>query len=183
MEDLRFIRETMERATSFTAVPGWGLVAIGISALGAAVLSSQQTSARSWLATWAAEAALACIIAAWTTRRKARRAREPLFSTSGRKFVLSFCPPVLAGAVLTVILFRAANLAIVPGLWLLLYGAAVIAAGAFSVSTVPVMGLCFMALGVTAFVAPESWTTPLLALGFGILHVIFGAVIARRYGG
>lgn len=183
MDNLRFIRETMERATAFTAVPGWGLVAIGVTALCAAGVASLQATARAWLLVWALEASAAVMIAGWTMRRKARRAAGPLFSTPGRKFALSFCPPVLAGAVLTVVLARSGTLGVLPGVWLLSYGAAVVAAGAFSVSIVPVMGLCFMTIGCVALLGPASWEAPLLALGFGGLHLVFGAIIARNYGG
>lgn len=158
-------------------------MAIGATALCAAGVASLQTTARAWLAVWALEAVLAVGIAGWTMRRKARRAVGPLFSTPGRKFALSFCPPVLVGAVLTVALARSGTVGVLPGVWLLSYGAAVVAAGAFSVSTVPVMGLCFMAIGCAALLGPATWHTPLLALGFGGLHLVFGAIIARNYGG
>lgn len=136
MDNLRFIRETMERATAFTAVPGWGLVAIGVTALCAAGVASLQTTARGWLLVWALEGAAGVIVAGWTMRRKARRSPGPLLSAPGRKLVLSFCPPVLAGAALTVVLARSGTVGVLPGAWLLSYGAAVVAAGAFSVSAV-----------------------------------------------
>ena len=92
-------------------------------------------------------------------------------------------PRSAAGAMLSVILDRIGMLGIMPGLWLLLYGTAVVTGGAFSVRIVPVMGLCFMLLGGISFLAPINWGNQLLMLGFGVLHIIFGAVIARRYGG
>ncbi len=114
---------------------------------------------------------------------RSRRVAGPRLLAAGRKFALSFSPPVLAGAVLTVVLARSGTVGVLPGVWLLLYGAAVVAAGAFSVSVVPIMGLCFMAIGGIALLAPASWHMPLLALGFGGLHLVFGAIIARNYGG
>ncbi len=182
-DNLRFIRETMERASSFTAVPGWGGVAMGITALGAAAVASRQPDSVSWFVTWMAEAAVAFGIASFTTLTKARRANVPILAGPGRKFALSFAPPVFVAALLTVILFRAGLISAIPGVWLLLYGTAVITGGAFSIRVVPLMGLCFMVLGTVALFSPASWGNILLAAGFGGLHIIFGAVIARNYGG
>jgi hypothetical protein len=182
-DNLRFIRETMERASSFTAVPGWGGVAMGITALGAAAVASRQADSVSWFITWLAEAAVAFGIASFTTLSKARRANVPILAGPGRKFALSFAPPVFVAALLTVILFRAGLIWAIPGVWLLLYGTAVITGGAFSIRVVPLMGLCFMVLGTVALFSPANWGNIFLAAGFGGLHIIFGAVIARNYGG
>ena len=182
-DNLRFIRETMERAGSFTAVPGWGGVAMGITALGAAAVATRQSSPMAWLATWAAEALLAVGIAGWTSLGKARAAGMPLLSGPGRKVVFSFSPPMLVGAVLTIVLYRAGLLGVIPGMWLLIYGAGVITGGTFSIRIIPLMGLCFMVLGAVALFSPASWGNAFLAAGFGGLHIVFGAVIARNYGG
>jgi hypothetical protein len=183
MDDLRFIRRTMERGPAFTAVPGWGGAGMGASALAAAMLASTRPAAEGWLAVWLAEAVVAVGIGTWAMRRKASRAGLPLLSGAGRKFALSFLPPALAGGLLTVALYRAGNLALLPGTWLALYGAAVVTGGAFSVKVVPIMGLCFMALGGVALAAAPSWGDPLLAAGFGGLHLVFGVHIARKHGG
>ena len=181
--NLRFIRETMERASSFTAVPGWGGVIMGATALLAALVASQQTSRNLWLATWTVEALLALIIGGWAMDRKARRVQTPLLSGPGRKFALSYSPPILVGVLLTVVLYRAGLADILPGMWLLLYGTGVVTGGAFSVKIVPVMGVCFMLLGAVALFAPAAWGNYLMAAGFGGLHLIFGIIIARRHGG
>lgn len=183
MDNLRYIRETMERAGPFTAVPGWGGVAMGLTALGAAVIAAGQPSDRAWLATWLAEAVLACAIAGWALVRKARAVAIPLLSGSGRKFALAFAPPLLAGAVLTATFVAAGLQGRLPALWLLLYGAGVVTGGAFSVRVVPVMGLCFMLVGAAALLTPLTWGDAMMAVGFGGLHVAFGLVIARRHGG
>ena len=183
MDNLRFIRETMERASSFTAVPGWGGVVMGATALGAAAVASQQFSITSWITTWLAEALLAFLIGWWAASRKARAAQTPLLSGPGRKFAISFSPPMIVGALLTVALYWAGLTSIIPGTWLLLYGTAVMTGGAFSVKAVPVMGLCFMILGAVALFAPQGWSNVLMAVGFGLLHIIFGIYIARRHGG
>jgi len=182
-DNLRFIRETMERASSFTAVPGWGGVAMGITALGAAVIASRQTSSIGWLGTWLAEAIVAVGIAVWTTYSKARSAGTPVFSGPGRRFAYSFAPPLFVGALLIAMNVRNANIEPIPAECLLLYGTGVVTGGAFSIRIVPLMGLCFMVLGAVALFCPSSWSNWFLAAGFGGLHILFGALIARKYGG
>jgi hypothetical protein len=181
--NLAFIRDTMAKAASFTAVPGWGLVAMGASALVATHLGMQQPTYLAWLDTWLLEAVLAVAIAMTTMAWKAHRSGQSLVSGPGRKFMMSFLPPIVAGAAMTLVLAQSGAWWAIPGNWLLLYGAGVITAGAFSVKSVPVMGLCFMLLSVGAFLSPFGWGHYWLAAGFGGLHLIFGALIARRHGG
>src|SRR6476469_5094681 len=180
IDNLRYIRETMERASAFTAVPGWGQVAIGVTAIAATVVAARQATPRAWLGVWVAEAIISLLIAGWLMDRKARKLGVPLFSGPGRKVAFSLSPPMLAGALLTVVLFRAGLVNAIPGMWLLLYGTGVITGGMFSVSIVPMMGICFVltgALGLFLPLIPGDW---LMALGFGGLHIIFGTIIARR---
>ena len=183
MDNLRFIRETMERASSFTAVPGWGGVVMGATALCAAFVASRQPTRNLWLATWAVEALVALAVGGWAMQHKARRVESPLLSGPGRKFALSYAPPVLVGGLLTVVLYSAGVADALPGMWLLLYGTGVVTGGAFSVKIIPVMGICFMLLGSIALFTPAGWGNHMMAAGFGGLHVIFGVIIARRYGG
>jgi hypothetical protein len=182
-DHLRYIRETMERAAEFTAVPGWGGVAMGITALAAAFVASRQTTPRAWLTVWLVEAFVAVSIAAPAAATKAHRANSRLFSGPGRKFLLSFAPPIAVGGLLTFILFHAGVAAAIPSVWLLLYGTAVVTGGAFSVRVVPVMGLCLMGLGAAALFAPAAWGDAFMAAGFGVLQIFFGAWIAKYYGG
>ena len=183
MDDLRFIRRTMERGPAFTALPGWGGVAIGMSALVAAGVASSRESGIAWLSTWLLEAVLATVICLWAMRAKAERAELPLLSGAGRKFLLSFLPPTLAGAILTFALVQSGATSLIPGAWLLLHGVGVVAAGTFSVRVVPIMGFCFMALGGLALLVAPAAGDLLLATGFGGLHVVFGLHIARKHGG
>ncbi|MFQ5680219.1 MAG: hypothetical protein ACE5HP_12280 [Gemmatimonadota bacterium] len=183
MEDLRFIRRTMERGAAFTAVPGWGAAGMGLTALAAAALASRQPTAEGWLLVWLLEAVLAVAIGAVAIHRKARRAGLPVLSGAGRSFLLSFLPPALAGAVLTVAVWQAGADSLLPGMWLLLYGAAVVTAGTFSVRIVPLMGICFMVLGLSVLLAFPAAGDLGMAAGFGGLHILFGTNIARRHGG
>jgi hypothetical protein len=183
MDNLSFIRSTMERATAFTAVPGWGGVAMGLTALAAAAVARSSPRENEWLIVWLIASVVALTIGGWSMALKARRAGTSVFSYSGRRFVLSYVPPLAVGALLTLVLVRAGLYSPLPGTWLLLYGTGVVTGGAFSVRVVPVMGLCFMALGTLAFLVPPGWGDWLMAMGFGGLHIIFGLIIARRYGG
>ena len=183
MDNLSFIRSTMERATAFTAVPGWGGVAMGVTALIATAVAYESPSPREWLTVWLSASVLALSIGGWTMALKARRAGTSVFSYSGRRFVLSYVPPLAVGVLLTLVLVRAGLYSALPGTWLLLYGTGVVTGGAFSVRIVPLMGLCFMALGAIALLSPPGWGEWLMAAGFGGLHIIFGLIIARRFGG
>lgn len=182
-EDLRFIRDTMERSSAFTAVSGWGQVVLGSTAVAAAVLAARQATPFGWLRIWLAEGLLAVAIALISCFRKANRNGLPLFSGPARKVVLGLAPPLVAGAFLTFLLFRSGLESALPATWLLLYGAGIMTGGSFSVSAVPVMGLCFMLLGGLAVLSPATWGNWFLAAGFGGLHVAFGFLIARRHGG
>jgi hypothetical protein len=183
MDNLRYIRETMERATPFTGISGRGEMAIGVTALIVSVVAAQQQNFNAWLAIWLAEGFISLLIAGWSMDRKARATQTPLFSGSGRKAVFSLAPPVIAGGLLTIVLVRAGLSDAIPGVWLLLYGTGVITGGMFSVRAVPAMGLCFMALGALALFSPAAWANWFMAVGFGGLHLLFGAIIVRKYGG
>ena len=183
MDNLAFIRSTMENAGAFTAVSGWGMVIVGFMAITASFIAAAQSSPARWLDVWLALAAAGIVVQLWAMLAKARASGIPLLSGPGRKFVLAVSPPLLAGAVLTVVLHHAGMAAVLPGLWLLLYGAAVTAGGAFSVEIVPVMGLCFLAAGALALFTPQAWNDWILAIAFGGFHIAFGIPIAKRYGG
>ena len=182
-ENLRYIRGAMERAASFTAVPGWGGVAMGATALAAASWTRQETSPQRWLGVWLLEACVALVIGVAAMALKARRSGSTLSSGPARRFLLTLTPPIAAGAVLTLALAREGLVSLLPGVWLLLYGTAVVTGGAMSVRPVLAMGALCMLLGCAALASPSRWGTAYLAAGFGGLHVGFGLVIARRHGG
>lgn len=190
LDNLQFIRSTMERAGSFTGVPGWGMVVLGLTALGMAqhagslpVATTYGSSQNHWLWTWLLEAALGAGIGVTAMFLKARRAGDTLAQGPGRRFGLGVLPPFIVGALLTYVLWTSKQLALLPAVWLLCYGAGIMTGGAFSLRIVPVMGACFMVLGVVALLAPQAWSAWLLAAAFGGLHIVFGLIIARRYGG
>ena len=184
IDNLRFIRETMERSVHFTAVPGYGGILMGVTAIGAAYIASVQTDFRAWQSTWLIEAGLAFVIGLFAMWQKSKIAKTSLMSAPAKKFALGFAPPLICGAILTFALFRlGTDKDMVIGVWLLLYGTAVVCGGMFSVRIVSVMGWIFMVLGVAAFFVPAMFSDGLMAAGFGVLHIVFGLIIARRYGG
>ncbi|MFQ5718604.1 MAG: hypothetical protein ACE5IK_03560 [Acidobacteriota bacterium] len=183
VSDLRYIRRKMEQAGAFTAISGWGQVGVGGIGLVAAAVAWRQDTPAMWLAVWLSAAVLAVIVAGVALTRKAAAAGESLWSGPGRRFALSFAPSVGAAMLLTAVLYRAGLVGALPGTWLMLYGAAVVAGGAFSVSIVPAMGLSFMLVGAAALLSPEGWGDGFMAAGFGLLHIVFGVLIARRHGG
>jgi hypothetical protein len=184
MADLRFIRDTMASATSYTAFSGWGLAVVGCGAVLTGLIAMQQPTVVSQLTAWLADAGVSAAIGVLWSIRKARVAGQALTAGPIRKFCLSFAPAILAGAVLTMVMLRdtsAVNL--LPGIWLLLYGTGLISSGALSVRIIPVIGAGFFALGVLTLIAAPAWANTLLIGGFGGLHIVLGTIIAWRHGG
>jgi len=190
LDNLQYIRSTMERAGSFTAVPGWGMVVLGVTALAASAYAGSLpvspvygVSQSRWLWVWMFEAVLGAGLGVAALLYKAMRAGDAIIRGPARRFGLGVMPPFVVGALLTYVLWQAQLLSLLPAIWLLCYGAGVMTGGAFSMRVVPVMGICFMILGTAALFTPAAWQAWLLALGFGGLHIVFGLIIARRYGG
>lgn len=190
LDNLKFIRSTMERAGSFTAVPGWGMVVLGLTALAATAYAGalpttpvNGVSQSRWLWVWMFEALLGAGIGVAALLYKALRTGDTIVHGPARRFGLSVLPPFIVGALLTLVLWQAKQVALLPAVWLLCYGTGIVTGGAFSLRVVPVMGLCFMLLGTIALFTPALWQAWLLGAGFGLLHIVFGLIIARRYGG
>ena len=182
IDNIRYIRETMERATSFTAISGLGYVLVGVTATGAAAFAATLATPEQWLAVWTLELVVAGLLSVGFTARKARSLGVPLRSQTGRKLVLAFAPPMVVGGLLTAAAYVSGDLHLVPGIWLALYGAGVMTGGAYSVPVVPIMGAAFIVLGGVALLTPVSGDL-LLAVGLGGLHMVFGLIVWRRYGG
>lgn len=183
IDDLRYIRETMERSSSFTHVSGLACVAMGLIALAAAGIAFTTSQRWMWLGAWIGAAAISFAVATLMMARKSRAAGMGLMSGPGRRFAWNAIPPLAAGGVLTLACVRAGRVDLLPGMWLLLYGTSVVTGGSYSVRPVPLMGAAFMLMGIAALLAPASWGDAFMAAGFGGLHIIFGSVIWRKHGG
>jgi hypothetical protein len=185
VDNLRYIRDAMERAGAFTSIPGWGGFVIGITALATTAIAEPMTAwnPRRWLMTWLMEAVIAAAIGGVAMWRKGMRAETPFMSGVARRFFVSYFAPLIAGAVLTVAIMRGGTLEPLPSVWMLLYGVAFVSSGAFSLRVIPTMGFCFMAFGIVAAFVPLAVGNLLLGAAFGGLHIIFGLIIARNYGG
>ncbi len=182
-DNLRFIREAMEGASSFTAVSGWGLALIGVLGCLGFLMSRRFPVGESWTYTWLATAAVAVLTGIASIVWKAGKRKTSLVSVAARKFAFNLAPPLVAALLITTASMRAGEFRALGGVWLLLYGAGVITGGSASVRSIPVMGLGFFALGATALLAAPSLTPWLMLAGFGGLHIGFGLYIAWRHHG
>ena len=183
IDNLQFIRETMERSTVFTSVPGYGGVFMGVTAVAAAVIAGFQPAIRDRLAVWLAEAFLACGIGFFAMWQKSKITGNSLLSAPAKKFALGFLPPVLCAVFITAGLWRLGHFEALIPVWILLYGAGVACGGASSVKAVPIAGWFFIAFGAAAFFLPAEYGNAMMALSFGLLHIVFGAIVARKHGG
>ncbi|MFP6840619.1 MAG: hypothetical protein VB962_13725 [Pseudohongiellaceae bacterium] len=190
LENLQFIRKTMERSSTVTSVSGIGVMAMGVIGSIGAYLAPLQTREEAWVYTWLAIAALGCVTGFGSTWYQSR-SRAPATRLSAlRRFGLALAPPILAACVLTDIFIRTGQFELMPGTWMLLYGAGVITAGALSISLIPVMGSVFMLLGAIGLYFADAWNVPVwqhmasmdfyLAAVFGGIHLLFGAIIAVK---
>lgn len=183
LDNLKFIRETMERSTVFTSVPGYGGILMGATAIVAAYIANNQSSLRDWLTVWLTEAFLAFAIGLFAVWQKSKIAKTSLLSAPAKKFAMSFAPPLICGVAITLGLWRFGHFEVMIPVWILLYGAAIVCGGAFSVKVVPIMGWCFIALGAIAFFIPAGFGNSMMGASFGGLHIVFGIIIARKFGG
>lgn len=181
--DLRVIRSTIERAATFTAVPGSGMVVMGVSAIVAAFCGAAASTPHGFLLVWSIELAFALCVGVGSMIHKARGAGVPLLRGCGLRFLVALVPPFVAAGVLSVWFWQNGHVDRLPALWLLLYGVGVLTGGASSIRSVLVLGGVFFVLGAVAAFAPTSASHVLLGVGFGGLHVGFGLYIARQHGG
>lgn len=182
-DNLRFIRETMERSAHFTAIPGYGGALMGATAIGAAIIAHNQVNYRGWLITWLTEAFLAFAIGIFAMWQKAKNSGDSLVSAPSRKFALAFAPPLVAGVILTALFYFKGLWEYLPTVWLTLYGTAVVTGGAYSVKIVPIVGWIFIALGFISVFLPPIYNDYLMGFGFGVLQIVFGLIVAKKYGG
>jgi hypothetical protein len=182
-ENLRYIRNTIEAAQTFTTVPGKGCVAMGIAALVASILEGFPALTPHWLPLWLTAAVVSCAVALYFMEQKARIQGLSLRRAVATRFFLTLAPAFAAGGVLTVALTDTVGRETIAGIWLLLYGVGVAACGLFSIPVVLIAGFAFMGLGTVALAAPAAWAPWLLGAGFGGIHIILGGLIIKDHGG
>ena len=182
-ENLRYIRDTIDAAHTFTTIPGRGCIAMGAAGLIAGALELAPGLADQWLPIWLTAAVVSCAMALWFMERKAREQGLSLKRAVATKFFLTLTPAFAAAGILTAALVDIVGRDVVGAIWLLLYGAGIAACGVFSIPVVMIAGFAFMGLGTVTLVAPVSWTPALLAAGFGGIHLALGAAIMRDHGG
>ena len=179
---LNYIRASIEAAGAF-AVPGTAGIAMGAVGLAAAAVASLPVLSGHWIGIWLAAGVLASGIGIVLIARQRTGHGLPLYRGPARRFVLCLCPALLAGAVLTGVLWRAGETRLIPGMWLLLYGSAVLSATLLTAPAmmrlIGVMGALFVLWGTVAFGLPARWHNLILAGGFGMLHLAFGLLIGR----
>ena len=182
-ENLRYIRDTIEAARTFTTIPGKGCIAMGIAALVATGLESYPPLAAHWLPIWLIAAVISCTVALFFMEIKAHKEGLSLRRTVALRFFLTLAPAFVAGGILTVALENMVGRDVIAGIWLLLYGVGIAACGVFSIPVVLIAGLAFMGLGTVTLAAPPEWAPAMLAVGFGGIHIALGAIIVRNHGG
>ena len=181
--NLRYIRDTIDAVQPFTLVPGRGCVWMGLLALLAATLELLPEFADQWLSLWLAAAVIAGAIGLYEMAEKARREGISLRRSSATRFFMTLAPAFSVGAILTAALLDTVPRDVIAGIWLLRYGAGLAACGVFSIPVVLIAGGAFIGLGAVTLTAPASWSPRLLAAGFGLIHIVLGVLVMRRYGG
>jgi hypothetical protein len=192
-DNLRFIRQTMARSTTFTGVSGIGLMVEGVIALIGGYVAALRLSPDWWIHTWIVVAVAGFCVGLGAMAVKVRLRGIHFWSGAGTRFVFHVAPAIVAGMFITEMLYRNGAQHLMPGTWLMLYGVGVVSGGAFSPRVIPLGGGVLMALGAVCFFLPAQGDWPVVApmlasdlilvLGFGVVHIVFGAIIARRYGG
>ena len=179
---LAYIRSSIELSGSMV-VPGTAGVLMGSIGILAAIIASTPRWAAHWLTIWALAGGTAFLVGGALMAREAAQSGHARYLGPVRKFLLCLCPALLAGAVLTFVLWHAGMERLLPGTWLLLYGCAVLSASTVTIPStmrlIGIMGTLFVILGSLGFALPPAEHTALLGLGFGALHIVFGILIGR----
>jgi hypothetical protein len=179
---LAYIRASIESSSSMD-VPGMSGIVMGIVGLLAAVVVSLPRWAPHWLGIWLGAVVIALTFGGALVARQIGLSGHAGYWGPARKFLLCLCPALLAGAVLTWVLYAVGAAGVIPGMWLLLYGCAVLSASTVTSAgitrLVGIMGALFVALGAITFTLPAGTHTAMLGLGFGVLHIVFGLLIGR----
>jgi predicted lysophospholipase L1 biosynthesis ABC-type transport system permease subunit len=199
-ENLRMIRELMERSTKYSTFSGLsgvlvGLIAIAGCAVQAFVLPRYwpEHPVRGFLINWILVVALALLVDFVLTKRRAPLVGKHIRSRLGKQMILAAAPGLGIGVLTTIVLIPWLMDFVYPA-WMLCYGAAVCAVGIFSQREVRRLGWSFLVTGAVTLLLlrftdlwPYIWERSYLGLGmtalsFGGFHIIYGLVMWRRGG-
>ncbi len=198
LQDLATIRGIMEKRTKFISLSGLSGILAGIYALVGAFLAyrviyySENTVYEAYInGIWSVEITkllviafsvltLASVTGLFLSMKKAKRLGQEFWNPSAIRMVTSFLVPLVTGGIFVAILILRGHAGWVPPALLLFYGIALHAAGNYTFSDVKTLGLLQIALGLIAAVYP-GYGLVLWAVGFGGLHIIYGAVMYFKY--
>jgi hypothetical protein len=166
-----------------SAVSGTGLMLNAMIAVAAMAIAADIDPLRERLIVWIGAAFVAPVVCGLATRRKALRNQLLLIGDRGRRFLFCLAPVLAVGGVMTLALWRTPEIVLLPGLWTMLYGCGVLAAGAYAVAPIVQMGACFVVLGLFIHAVPAEASNMLLGLSFGGLNFYYGFQVYRHHGG
>ncbi len=176
---LQYIRASID-AAGLLAVPGSAGIAMGAVGILAALLVSLKALAAHWLEIWLSAGLVAIAFGTILMAHQVISRGTTLYRGPLRRFLMCLCPPLLVGALLTWQLWLHAQTGLIPGVWLLMYGCAVMAASTLTRRALAVMGALLAVLGIIALQAPAGYQNAVLGVGFGGLHLLFGILIGGR---
>jgi hypothetical protein len=186
--DLAYIKRTMEVATRYDNIPPAGYLLTGLLGLAGAggtylVLGADGarriddlTAIDLWQlgALWSGVLVLALVILAVAAVMRARHRGIAAWNSLATRMFVSKLPHVVAAGLLTVALVRLGHAGLIPALWLLQYGVITYSFSYFAGRDHQLLGAVLIALGAAALFGPGSWSLPLLAVGLGLGHLVFG---------
>lgn len=194
--DLAFIRRTMEQATRYDNIPPVGYVVTGVLGLAGAgatygLLGAERVADLGGLEAeglwsmalvWGGVLVASLVFLAAAAVRSSRRRGIAAWNSLATRMFLSQLPQVAAAGLLTLGLVQLDRVGVIPAVWLLHYGVITYSFSYFAGRDHQVLGIAFLALGAAALFGPAAWSVPLLAIGFGLLHIAFGVFRMIRNG-
>jgi hypothetical protein len=160
-------------------IPPAAGIAVGTVGLAATVLTSVAAFRSLWLPIWLVAAVTGACLGALSLTGPSDSAIQSRHVIAVFRMYSRLLPSLFAGAVLTAVLWHTGLTRAVPGVWLLLYGCALIQASSVASGGMALLGSLFALLALVAFCAPQSGQLPILGIGFGELHILYGVVTLR----
>ena len=197
-EDLALIRSLMEQSSRFISLSGWSGVFAGTYAIIAAALAyflfkengidyfeptrtSYATAAlMQLLAIGLVTLFLAVFTGIYLTVRKSRKKDLAIWTTTSKRLIINLFIPIVVGGIFCVALYVHSSMTLIAPATLVFYGLGLINASKYTFNDIRYLGYCEIILGLAALFL-VGYGLLFWALGFGILHIIYGIVIQRKY--